>query len=247
RLALARLDGQLDALLPQPDVHLSRTLQLGELGEDQLQGLLHAFVRVLLDAIAAHLHVAGCDAENERAAARLLLQRFLRALAEHREFKLAHRALHAKQQPIVGMARIVDSVLVGDERPDQSTELDQRMPVAAITGKTRRLNREHSADTAVADRCEQPLEAGTRDAPTGAAKVVVNDIDVAPAKLLGAIDETVLASSALMIMRELVCCRLPDVDAGAAGEMLSRDFGHRRCPRLPPSPAPPQSRAAAPR
>src|SRR5258705_9168840 len=34
----------------------------------------------------------------------------------------------------------------------QSTELDQRMPVAAIAGKTRRLDREHSADTAVADR-----------------------------------------------------------------------------------------------
>ena len=56
------------------------------------------------------------------------------------------------------------------------------MPVAAIAGKTRRLDREHSADTAVADRCEQPLEAGTRDAATGAAEVVVDDIDVAPAK-----------------------------------------------------------------
>ena len=150
----------------QPDVHLSRTLQLGELGEDQLQGVLHAFVRILLYAIATDLHIAGGDTEDQRAAARLLLQRFLRALAEHREFKLAHRALHTEQQPIIGMARIVDSVLVDHERADQSTELDQRMPVAAITGKTRRLDREHSADTAVADRCEQPLEAGTRDAAT---------------------------------------------------------------------------------
>jgi len=145
------------------------------------------------------------------------------------------------------MARIVDSVLVDDERADQSTELDQRMPVAAIAGKTRRLDREHGADTAVADRCEQPLEAGTRDAATGAAEVVVDDIDVAPAKLLGAIDEALLPPSALMIMRELVCCRLPDVNAGASGEMLSRDLGHRRFPRLPLLPAPPRSRAAAPR
>ena len=228
-------------------MHLSCTLQLGELGEDQLQGVLHAFVRILLYAIATDLHIAGGDTEDQRAAARLLLQRFLRALAEHRKFKLAHRALHAKQQPIVGMARIVDSVLVDDERADQSTELDQRMPVAAIAGKTRRLDREHGADTAVADRCEQPLEAGTRDAATGAAEVVVDDIDVAPAKLLGAIDEALLPPSALMIMRELVCCRLPDVNAGASGEMLSRDLGHRRFPRLPLLPAPPRSRAAAPR
>src|SRR5215471_20646743 len=121
------------------------------------------------------------------------------------------------------------------------------MPVAAIAGKTRRLNREYSADTAVADRCEQPLEAGTRDAATGAAEVVVDDIDVGPAKLLGAIDEAVLAPPALMIVRELVCCRLPDVDAGAAGQMLSRDLGHRRAPHLPPLPAPSRSRAGAPR
>ena len=90
------------------------------------------------------------------------------------------------------------------------------MPVAAVAGKTRRLDREHRADTAVADRCQQPLEAGTRDAATGAAEIVVDDLDVAPAELLGAIDEAVLAPSALMIMRELICCRLPDVDAGAA-------------------------------
>jgi hypothetical protein len=75
------------------------------------------------------------------------------------------------------------------------------MPVAAIPGKTRHLNREHSADTAAADRCKQPLEAGTRDAAAGPAEVVVDDFDLAPAKLLGAIDEAVLAPSALMIMR----------------------------------------------
>src|ERR1700758_5852005 len=121
------------------------------------------------------------------------------------------------------------------------------MPVAAIASKTRRLDCEHSADTAVADLCEQPLEAGPRDAATGASGVVVDDLDVAPAKLLGAIGETILAPSALMIMRELVCCRLPDVDAGAAGEMLNRDLGHRRFPRLPLLPARLRSRAAATR
>src|SRR5260370_40052663 len=120
------------------------------------------------------------------------------------------------------------------------------MPVAAITGKTRRLDREHSADTAVADRCKQPLEAGTSDAAAGAAEVVVDDFDVAPAKLLGAIDEAVLAPSALMIIRERVCGRLPDVDAGVAGGMFSRDLGHRRSPRLPPFPAPPPAPRAAP-
>ena len=118
------------------------------------------------------------------------------------EVQAAHRALHAEQQPIIGMARIVDSVLVDDERADQSTELDERVPVTTIAGKTRRLDCKHGADTAVADRREQPLEAGTRDAAARAAEVVVDDIDVAPAKLLSAIDEAVLAPPALMIVRE---------------------------------------------
>ena len=78
-------------------MHLPRTLELGEFRENESNGLLHAFVRILLDAIATALHIAGGDTEDQRAAVRLLLQRFLRALAEHREFKLAHRALHAKQ------------------------------------------------------------------------------------------------------------------------------------------------------
>src|ERR1700757_1417460 len=247
RLTLTRLGGQLDALFSEPDVHLSCTLQFSELSEDKLEGFLHALIRILLYAIATDLHVAGGDTEDQRAAARLLLQRFLRALGEHRQFKFAHCALHPEQQPIVGMARIVDSVLVDDERVDQSTELDQRVPVAAITGKTRRLDREHSADTTLANRCEQPLEAGTRDAAGRAAEVVVDDLDIAPAELLSAIDETVLAPPALVIVSKLVCCRLPDVDAGAAGEMLSRDLGHRRSLHLTPLPAPPRSRAAAPR
>jgi hypothetical protein len=96
------------------------------------------------------------------------------------------RERHAEQQPIVGMARIVDSVLVDDERADQSTELDQRMPVAAITGKTRRLDREHSADTAVADRCEQPRVAqGIGITSSSRAKPAGNWL---PVRMVGASD-----------------------------------------------------------
>ena len=62
------------------------------------------------------------------------------------------------------MPRIIDSVLVYDDRPDQSTELDQRMPIATVTGQPRRLDREHGADAAFADRSQQALEARPLDA-----------------------------------------------------------------------------------
>ena len=86
RLALhpssARFGGQFDLFIPEPDVHLPRTLELRELGEDELDGFLHTLVWILLDAIAADFHVARGDAQHQRAAARFLLQRFLRPLAE---------------------------------------------------------------------------------------------------------------------------------------------------------------------
>ena len=62
------------------------------------------------------------------------------------------------------MARIIDSVLVDDDRGDQSTELDQHMPVAAIAGETRGLDRKHRADVSGADCADQTIKAGAGDA-----------------------------------------------------------------------------------
>src|SRR5215475_10932283 len=139
------------------------------------------------------------------------------------------------------MARIVDSVLVDDESPDQSTELDQRVPVTAVTRQSRRLNCEHGAHAGFADRSQQALEARPSGAATRAAKIIVGDLDCGPAELTGAIGETILPASALVIVRQLIGRRLSDVDVRAARKMLSRDLAHRRSPRLP---VPSRSRAA---
>ena len=167
-------------------------------------GLLHALVRILLDPVAPDFHIARGHTENQRAAARLLMQRLLRALAEQRQLKLAHRPLHAEQQPIIGMARIVNSVLVDDDGADQSTELDQRMPVAAVAGETRGLDRKHRADTAVADGGQQSLEAWTGDAATRSSEIVVDDLDSRPAELLGAIGKPILPPLTFKIVHELI-------------------------------------------
>src|SRR5215831_11949856 len=96
---------------------------------------------------------------------------------------LCHHSVHAEQQAIIGMARIIDSVLVDDDRGDQSTELDQHMPVAAIAGETRGLDREHRADVSGADCADQTIKAGAGDAASRAAKVIIDDLDASPAEL----------------------------------------------------------------
>ena len=102
------------------------------------------------------------------------------------------------------MARIVDSVLVDEYGADQSTELDQCMPVAAVAGETRSLEREHRTDTTVTDCGQQSLEAWTSDAAARSSEIVVDDLDSHPAKLLGTIGKPILSSLAFKIVHELI-------------------------------------------
>ena len=101
----------------------------------------------------------------------------LRTLSEHRKLQLAHRAFHAEQQAIIGMARIIDSVLVYDNSPDHSTELDQRMPVATVAAQPKRLDREYGANAALADRRRKTLEARAIDVASRTAQIIVDDLD----------------------------------------------------------------------
>src|SRR5260370_26834081 len=98
------------------------------------------------------------------------------------------------------MPRIIDAILVCDDGPDKSTELNQRMPVAAVASQPRRFDREYGTDAAVADRCQQSLEARRIDATAGAAKILVDDLDISPAELPGTIGEPVLTAAALRIV-----------------------------------------------
>src|ERR1700732_2998137 len=139
------------------------------------------------------------------------------------------------------MPRIIDSVLVYDDGPDKSTELDQRMPVATVAGQPRRLDRKDGADPPLTDCSQQALETRPLDAASRAAKIIVDKLDRGPAELPGTVGGPVLAVAALRIVQELVGRRLADVDESTAGQMISSDLGHRRPSRLP---APPRSRTA---
>src|ERR1700746_2819795 len=139
------------------------------------------------------------------------------------------------------MRRIIDPVLVDNDRGDQSTELDQHMPVAAIAGETRGLDREHRADVSGADCADQTVKAGAGAAASRAAKVIIDDLDASPAELPSAIGERILSALALLVVDQLIGRRLANVAVGGACEVLSGDLGHCRPPRLR---APRRSRSA---
>jgi hypothetical protein len=78
------------------------------------------------------------------------------------------------------------------------------MPVAAVAGETRRLDRKHRTDTTVADCGQQSLEAWTGDTAARSSEIVVDDFDGRPAKLLGTIGKPILPSLAFKIVYELI-------------------------------------------
>ena len=165
------------------------------------------------------------------------------ALAQDGQLHLAHRSLHAEQEPVVGKTGIVDAVLIGDQRPDEAAELQQRVPVASVAGQARSLDRHHRADPAFADRRQQLLEPGAADARARTTEIVIDDADVGPAELPGSLDQPILASTALDVVDHLIDRRLADVDDRLPGEMVSLDPAHGAPPSgsktRPPAEAPP--------
>jgi hypothetical protein len=106
------------------------------------------------------------------------------------------------------MPRIIESVLVYDDGPDKSTELDQRTPVAAVAGQPRCLDRKYGADPTLTNRSQQALEARPIDAASRAAQIIVDDLDCGPAELSSTIGEPVLTAAALRIVQKLIGRRL---------------------------------------
>ena len=185
-------------------MRLPRALELGELREDERDSLLHALVRVLLNAIAPDFYIACRNTKNERAAARFLLQRLLRALAEQRQFKLAHRPLHAEQQPIIGMARIINSIFVDDNGPDQSTKLDQSVPVRAVARETQASIAKTAPTWPLQIAANSRSKPGRAMPPPDRPRSSSMISTVAPAKLFGAIGKPILPPLTFKIVHELI-------------------------------------------
>src|SRR5208283_181945 len=132
---------QQDTFLPQPEMNLPYTLEFGKFLEYQPDGFAHSCIRIDVDSVVANLYIADRHREEELATTSLLFESLQRALPKDRQLQLAHCALHAEQQPIVGMARIINAVLIHNDRTDQPAELDQGVPVAPVTRQSRRLDR----------------------------------------------------------------------------------------------------------
>ena len=188
RTIFDRRQGQ--ALLAHPEVDLADRLQLGELGEDERDRLLDAPIRDPSRCDRARSSDSRSPTVRKSSPRRAFC---FRASSERWRNSDSSISLIVPFMPSsrrsFGMPRIVDAVLVDDQRADQAAELQQRVPVAPVAGEPRRLDRDDGADPTLADRGQQLLEAGPGDAGAGAAEIIVDDLHGGPAQRAGAIGQ----------------------------------------------------------
>jgi hypothetical protein len=133
------------------------------------------------------------------------------------QLQLPHRALEPQDQPVVGVVRVVDAVLVGQQGAEEAADLQQVVTVLARAGQAADLQAEDQADVPEGDLGQQPLEAGAGDRRlTALALILVDDQDPLgrPAQADGVVGQRVLAVGRLAVVADLLGAGLTDVDDG---------------------------------
>src|SRR6266849_6372588 len=175
---------EIDAVVDEPHRHLTRAGQLEELCEDQLDCMLHAQVGILLQSLVGGLDEAHRRLDHQLTAPRLRPASLERALTQEIELVLAHTALEAQQQPIVGPAQIVDSLVIDEQCVDHPAHLEQLVPVAVVARESGDLDRRDRSDLSQAHLGHQPLKAGPADCRRGRTSLIlVDDFRLIPAQI----------------------------------------------------------------
>src|SRR6516162_8534655 len=224
RLAVLALHRQIQVMLEKPKQRLSCAAELQDFVEDQADGLLHAAVRVLLVAIA-RLDEADRRTDDEFAAAGLLVTGGERTLPQQVKLILVETSFEAEQKSIVAMTRRIDGFLIDQHGIDHAAHLDQLLPVPAVAGEPRDLARGNGANLTETDLRHHPLKTGALDAAcSGTAKIIIDHLDLGPAKCSQAIAHGVLQRAALPVVQNLMSRRLANVEDRFALQMMGADL-----------------------
>ena len=218
---LARRRGKEQALLAEAAHGGRRRAAAAEGGEERAQCLLHLAVGVEHDVSGGVVDEAHGEPHLKLAAGSLGALTAEQAGAQDVQLGLAHRALQPKQQAIVEVGRVVEAVLVEDQRVRERADLEQAVPVGRAAGEARDLEAEHHPDLAEAHGGDQLLEAFAVRVGAGETLVAVDDHDAfaRPAEGHGALAQGVLALRALRVLEDLPERALAHVEVGQSLEV----------------------------
>src|SRR4051794_10049231 len=199
----------------------------GEFGlEHKPKPLLYLDVGILEDDPARVAHQTDRKHEREFAALGLGKQSGSQPAADRVQFKLGYRPLQTEEQATVCTAGIVNAIAIGNQVAAQTANIQQRIPVGAIAGETRHVDRQDKSNLAEPDPADQLLEtAALRGGSTAQAEIGIDHVDVGvmPAELASALPKSVLQPQTLLIAHDLVGRRLADINHRFARQMRRRD------------------------
>jgi hypothetical protein len=183
--------------IPQAAEHLLAGAYLRKPGEHQGEGPLDRAIRIF-----DHAPIRQADQSRWQvlAVARpldLALAAGRQAHLEQMQFGLTQQAPQPQQQPVVGRARVVEAVAIGQQRPPQRGEVQQRIPIRVIARQAANLIGEHQPHMAQRHLRHQLTESGALAILPGEAQVPIDDVDPfgRPAQSRRALHQGVLVAS----------------------------------------------------
>ena len=106
-------------------------------------------------------------------------------------------AFDTEEKPVVRVLRVVNAVLIRDERPEHAAEFDHPVPIAVAAGQARDFGDENDADLAETDGGDQALEADPlMTAAAGQAEILIDDDHFLKPQLPGAVLQRILTTAA---------------------------------------------------
>ena len=98
------------------------------------------------------------------------------------------------------LTRLIDRLLIDEQGIDHPAHLDELLPIPAVATEARDLPGRHRSDLAEADLRYHAFESGAGDrSGRRAAKIAIDDLDLAPAELAEPIPHGILQEPALLM------------------------------------------------
>jgi hypothetical protein len=141
--------------------------------------------------------------------------------------ELAHLAADPEHHAIRGRGRVVDPVLVRDQRRRPAEQVHEVVPVGVVAGQPRHLEAHQDPHLGPRHRSDEPREARPRLRRGAASPLVLvedHDLPFAPPQCPSLIGGAVLPPPALHVLPHLPGRGLADVDKRRPLEMLGRTF-----------------------
>ena len=125
---------------------------------------------------------------------------------EYVQFGFTHCSFESQQQPVIVMRRIIEAILIEDQRVGKRTDLQKPVPVGTVTSEARNFQPHDDPRLAQSDFGNEPLKAFPFAGGLAALPLIVvddNDAIFRPAQRYGPATQSVLALGALGIFENL--------------------------------------------